>query len=253
VIGATFGGKLPPGVRILTKVSLEDFEPREMIRASVEESLRVMQLDRVDILLHHAFLRPDRLPYIFPTLSLDLYREIMRTEFEGLREEGLIGAWGLTAIGHPEAVATAFLEEPRPHVIQTVTNLLDSPGSLWTFEGELPDNAGTRRCAAAHGAGIMGIRAVQGGALTSSLDRKLPPDDVEQIDFDRMGGFRELARRRGESPAVLAYRYALSMEQVDTVVLGVKNRAELAEGLAAEAAGPLSVEEMHEVERSAGG
>ena len=253
VIGATFGGKLPPGVRVLTKVSLEDYEPRETIRASVEESLRVLQLDRVDILLHHAYLRPDRLPYTYPTLSLALYREIVRTEFEALREEGLIGAWGLTATGHPEGVFTALAEEPRPQVIQTVTNLLDSPGSLWEFEeGEVPDNAGTRERAAAAGLAIMGIRAVQGGALTSSLDRVLPPDDPERLDFDRAAGFRALAARRGETPAFLAYRYALSMELVDTVVLGVKNRAELADGLAAEAAGPLSADEQHEVEVSVG-
>ena len=42
-----------------------------------------------------------------------------------------------------------------------------------------------------------------------------------------------------EDPAVLAHRYALSMEGVDTVILGVKNRAELAQCVEAEAAGPL--------------
>ena len=39
--------------------------------------------------------------------------------------------------------------------------------------------------------------------------------------------------------AFLAHRYALSMKHVGTVVIGVKNRAELDECLAAEAAGPL--------------
>lgn len=252
VIGAAFGGRLPSGVRILTKVSLEDYESRDVIRASVEESLHVMQLERIDILLHHAFLRPDRLDYIYPTLSLRLYREVVRDEFEKLREEGLIGAWGLTAIGHPEGVAAAFAEDPQPQVIQAVTNLLDSPGSLWTFEGESPDNAGTRSIARAANAGVMGIRAVQGGALTSSFDRQVGADDPEQIDFDRAAGFRELAAKRGDVPAVLAYRYALSMPEVDTLVLGVKNRVELAEGLAAEEAGPVTAEEMSEIERSVG-
>jgi aryl-alcohol dehydrogenase-like predicted oxidoreductase len=40
----------------------------------------------------------------------------------------------------------------------------------------------------------------------------------------------------GISPAQLAHQYALSMPGVETVVLGVKNREELAECLAAEAA-----------------
>ena len=37
----------------------------------------------------------------------------------------------------------------------------------------------------------------------------------------------------------LLERYALSMDGVDTLILGVKNRGELAQCLEAEAAGPL--------------
>ncbi len=37
----------------------------------------------------------------------------------------------------------------------------------------------------------------------------------------------------------MAHRYALDMAGVDTVILGVKNRAELVQCLEAEAAGPL--------------
>ncbi len=40
------------------------------------------------------------------------------------------------------------------------------------------------------------------------------------------------------------------MEGVSTVVLGVKNRAELAECLAAEAAGPLDAELIARIDRS---
>ena len=50
---------------------------------------------------------------------------------------------------------------------------------------------------------------------------------------------RTIAAELGVSIAFLAHQYALSMPGVDTVVLGVKNREELAECLAAEAAGPL--------------
>lgn len=52
---------------------------------------------------------------------------------------------------------------------------------------------------------------------------------------------------------MLAHRYALSMPDVATVVLGVKNRQELAECLAAEEAGPLTAEEMRAVEATAPG
>ena len=97
-----------------------------------------------------------------------------------------------------------------------------------------------------------GIRAVQAGALTDAFDRDIAPESPERQDFDRARNFRALAARRGESTANLAYRYALSLDNVDTVVLGVKNREELAECIAAEEAGPLALEEAREVESSVG-
>jgi hypothetical protein len=48
-----------------------------------------------------------------------------------------------------------------------------------------------------------------------------------------------MAQELGEQPASLAHRYALSMSGVDKVVLGVKDRTKLREGLATEAKGPL--------------
>ena len=51
------------------------------------------------------------------------------------------------------------------------------------------------------------------------------------------------------TPALLAHRYALSLA-VDTVVLGVKNREELAECVAAAEAGPLPAELLARVDQS---
>jgi aryl-alcohol dehydrogenase-like predicted oxidoreductase len=57
-------------------------------------------------------------------------------------------------------------------------------------------------------------------------------------DYARAAGFRALCAELGEDPAVMAHRYALSLS-IDTLVLGVKNRQELAECVAAAEAGPL--------------
>jgi len=105
--------------------------------------------------------------------------------------------------------------------------------------------------AAAHanGVGVMGIRAVQAGALTSALDRPLPADHPEMRDYACAAGFRSLAAELGMTPAFLAHRYALSLP-VDTLVLGVKNRTELAECVAAAEAGPLPADLIARVDRS---
>ena len=60
--------------------------------------------------------------------------------------------------------------------------------------------------------------------------------------------FRVLCESWGEDPAYVAHRYALGIEGVDTLVLGVKNRAELRQCLAAEAAGPLEPERLAAIE-----
>ena len=101
----------------------------------------------------------------------------------------------------------------------------------------------------ANGVGVMGIRAVQAGALTSAIDRPLPGDHPEMEDFARAAGFRRLARELEVSPAVLAHRYGPSLD-IDTLVLGVTNRRELAECVEAAEAGPLPAELVARIDRS---
>ena len=61
----------------------------------------------------------------------------------------------------------------------------------------------------------------------------------DPVDYARAAPFRALCAELGEDPAMIAHRYALGMAGVDTVVLGVKNRAELRQCLEAEAQGAL--------------
>ena len=103
--------------------------------------------------------------------------------------------------------------------------------------------------ARANGVGVMGIRAVQAGALTSAIDRPLPDDHPEMRDYRRAEGFRRLAAELQTNPASLAHRYALRLD-IDTLVLGVKNRQELVDCVAAAAAGPLPAELVMQIDRS---
>jgi aryl-alcohol dehydrogenase-like predicted oxidoreductase len=95
----------------------------------------------------------------------------------------------------------------------------------------------------------VGIRAVQAGALTAAIDRPLPVDHPEVRDYQRAAGFRRVAAKVGNDPAVLAHCYALSLD-VDTLVLGVKNRQELAGCIAAAKAGPLSRELIDRIDQA---
>jgi aryl-alcohol dehydrogenase-like predicted oxidoreductase len=257
VVGAAFGGKLPAGLRITSKCNLGEPSVSEIearLRRSIEASLARLRLSRLDLFFLHSNVVPDaeyraRRPEAAARMTLyATFVDHVRPVFEQLVAEGVIGAWGLTGIGHPDTIIRLLGERPAPAAVQCIANLLDSPGGLKFFDGPAKPRA-VIAAAQANGVGVMGIRAVQAGALTSVLDRPLPPDHPEMRDYRRAAGFRRLASELGASPAALAHRYALSLG-VDTLVLGVKNRTELAECVAAAAAGPLPAELMARIDRS---
>jgi len=258
VVGAAFGGKLPAGVRVTSKCNLGNPAPAEIeaiLRRSIEDSLKRLRLSRLDLFFLHSNVVPDEAfmagwgdaatrmtPYaVFVTH--------VRPVFERLVSEGLIGAWGLTGIGHPDTIIRLLNERPAPAAVQCIANLLDSPGGLKFFNGPSKPRA-VMAAARANGVGVMGIRAVQAGALTASIDRPLPDDHPEMRDYARAAGFRALCAELGQDPAVVAHRYALSLD-IDTLVLGVKNRAELAACVTAAEAGPLSDELIESIARVA--
>ena len=246
VIGEAFGGKLPDGVRVSTKCRLGNPRPEDVLarlRTSLDDSLARMKLERVDLFFLHNMIVADGDDGTSRTLFVDA----VIPAFEILMKESRIGAWGITGIGVPDAILETIESDPPPQAIQAITNLLDSAGALQRFEGP----AKPREIAAsAHrrGVGIMGIRAVQAGALTSEFDRQLSGGHPDMADYRPAEPFRELCNELGESPAAVAHRYALSMDEIATIVLGVKNRAELLECVEAESKGRLAPEVMARID-----
>ena len=249
VVGEAFGGQLPAGVRVTSKCNLGNPPAGEIeatLRRSIEASLQRLRLSRLDLFFLHSNVVPDE---AFPAgwgdagSRMTPYAGVRRPRPAGVRAlvaEGLIGAWGLTGIGHPDTIIRLLDERPAPAAVQCIANLLDSPGGLKFFHGPAKPRA-VMAAAHANGVGVMGIRAVQAGALTAAIDRPLPDDHAEVRDYARAAGSAQLCAEMGENPAVIAHRYALSLD-IDTLVLGVKNRPELAECVAAAAAGPLPTE-----------
>jgi aryl-alcohol dehydrogenase-like predicted oxidoreductase len=245
VVGEAFGGRLPQGVHITSKCNLGNPAPdrvERVLRQSIETSLRLLQRDKLDIFFLHSNVAPDRHPmWNAPDVSrltpLSLFRSHVRPAFEKLKAEGLIGAWGVTGIGHPDAIIEVLAENPKPAAVQCIANLLNSPGGLKFYSGP-PKPREIMATVRTNGVGVMGIRAVQAGALTAAIDRDMPADHPEVRDYALAASFRALSAEIGEDPAIVAHRYALGLP-IDTLVLGVKNRAELAGCVAAAEAGLL--------------
>jgi aryl-alcohol dehydrogenase-like predicted oxidoreductase len=248
VIADAFESRLPEGVRITSKCRLGEppaGQAAGLIEASLDASLKAMRLDHVDVLFLHTNVCEDDAVYTFGNdrraefaTPWNLYTEEVAPAFEALKEKGRIGAWGISAIEVPSTLIKALNHEVRPQIIQAISNLLDSAGALRRHaEPSRPREIIAE--AKARGIGVLGIRAVQAGALTAAMDRPVKSTHPDGADFLKAAPFRELCGELKLNPAQVAHRYALDMEGVDTVVLGVKNRMELAECVEAEAMGPL--------------
>ncbi len=222
----------------------------DLLSESLNGSLERMRVDHVDIMFVHnaVTLASEGGERLTPVA---LAAEAIAPAFDRLIAEGRVRYWGLTGIGEADALVSLLADGPRPDYIQCIANLLDSPGGLLRGGGPARPR---EIIAAANAAGtaVMGIRAVQAGALTDAIDRPLPVGHSELADYARAAPFRAIAAEFGKSAAFLAHQYALSIEGVSTVVLGVKNRDELRECIRAEAAAPMDPALMARIDEAVG-
>jgi len=204
VVGEAFGGRLPEGVRITSKCNLGDPPAHQIegiLRRSIEDSLGRLRLSRLDLLFLHSNVVPyaahiARRPEAAARMTLyPTFVDHVRPVFEKLIDERVIGAWGLTGIGHPDTIIKLLGESPTPAAVQCIANLLDSPGGLKFFDGPAKPRE-VMAAARANRVGVMGIRAVQAGALTAAIDRPLPTDHPEVRDYER-GRLSPAFRRAG--------------------------------------------------------
>lgn len=255
VVGEAFNGKIPEEVRITTKCWIGTIPVNEIypkFERSLKRSLETIKRDHVDLFFLHSLIHPE--DYVFQSPNQEQfgvpwshYLDGVIPAMEKLKAEGRIGNWGITGTGLPKSIMEALRHDPKPAVVQAIANLMDSPGDMQRYE-EPPEPRNIIRTAKNNDVGVLGIRAVQAGALTAKFDREVPPESKDAQDYEKAASFRKLCAELGEDPADLATLYALAMENVDTVILGVKNRQELNDIIKAEAKGPLDKEIIKKID-----
>ena len=249
-------------VKVTTKCrlgTLPDEEVFDYLHRSLSRSLESMNLTRVDLFLLHSQLIEDGFTLanndeykLRTTTTLSSYFNAVIPAFEQLKKDGLIGSWGIGGLGQQKAVIAAINNEVKPEAIQCVINPLNSAGAIAYVDDEFNSQqifVESKR----NEIPILGIRAVQAGALTSKMDREPHPSGMDKKDFEdyeRAESFRELAKELNESPSKLAYRYALSQNGVSSIILGVKNREELMECLESEQSTRLDKEQISKIEEA---
>ena len=260
VVGEVFKGKDLGDVKITTKCrlgTLPDDEVYERLISSLDKSLVNLNMERVDLFLLHSQLRQDDFQLYTlnehretNTTSLSCYYNAVIPAFERLKQEGKIGSWGIGGLGQNQAILEALNHEIQPEAIQCVVNPLNSAGAIGYVDQDFdPQKILTESQKV--GIPILGIRAVQAGALTLKMDREPHPSgfDIRDFeDYDKAEPFRKLASEWKMNPSTLAHRYALSAEKVSSVILGVKNRSELLDCIKAESLGELNQDQISTID-----
>ena len=260
VLGESLPGKQKDDLFFTTKCqlgTLPDDQVYDKLNASLSKSLENMGLEKVNLfLLHSQLIKDDFKLFQFDelraksTTTLSCFFNSVIPTFERLQQEGKIDHWGIGGLGQEEAIKQALAHDKPPSAVQCVVNLLNSAGAIGYVSENFDPNSVLSACQN-HNIPILAIRAVQAGALTSSMDRKPHASGFDKRDFEDFElakPFRNLANDWHVSPASLAHRYALSIQDVASVILGVKNRKELLECLEAESQGILSKVEIQQIE-----
>ena len=224
-------------IHIATKVRipLDSTEPiGDVIRRSVEESLRRLRVNSVALLQLHngmTLTRGDEPASITPTDILA--RGGVADTFDRLREEGLIRHTGLTGTGQPAAMKEV-IRSGRFDTVQTPYNAINrSAGSTSVAVGDTDYGNILADCADQQ-MGVFAIRVFAAGALLgqapSAHTLKTPyfPLDLYQRDTARAEQLRaEL--RDGESMTAFALRFALSHSAVSSAIIGFGSPSHVAE------------------------
>ncbi len=211
---------------------------RDCLMASVEESLRLLNRDTIDLLLVH---EPDR------PGQYDWWTDYRRAEgpvvdlLEDLKRQGVIRYTGLGGTTAYEIVP--LIRTGKFDVLLTAFNY-----SLLWREAErvvLP-------AAVEQGMGIIIGSPLQQGALARRYDAVEDPE-VHWLSPPRRGQFKALYALAADLDmplAELALRFVISNPEVHTVLMGARSETEVEQNVAAVGRGPLSedvLERLNEI------
>lgn len=204
-------GSWPP----LPHELVEDRYPEEYLRANLEERLRNLRTDCLDVLLLHVWSRSwNRNPKPF---------EVLRQ----LKKEGKIRAFGISTPDHDQDQLNSLLRDGQVDVIQLVYNLFEQQPAAEA----LP-------LAQENGVAVMGRLVFDEGSLTGKLTRETrfsegdfrngyfagdrlarTVDRVERIQADLEGSDYTMPQA--------AIKFALADPAMSTVIPGMRNFAQV--------------------------
>src|SRR5215469_7618032 len=218
-----------------------DFGSRKYLLASLDQSLRRMGLDYVDIFYSH---RAD------PDTPLEETMGALATAVQS--GKALYAGISSYSAERTEQAATLLREMGAPLLIHqpsySILNRWIEDGLLDTLERE---GAG---CIAFSplAQGLLTARYLDGipaGSRASRGDSSISGDQLGEQNLARVRALNEIARARGQSLAQMALAWALRDPRVTSVLVGASSVAQLEENVAAAGQTAFGAEELAEIDR----
>lgn len=239
----------PAGAVVGTKVRVppaDDGRIADTVIASLEASLKRLQLDHVDIFHLH---NPITGKGGGATLSARQVLGEVVPAFERLRQQGKTRFLGITAVGDTAALHEA-IDSRAFDSAQVVYNMLN-PSAAQALPQDYPAQDYGRLFDATQtaGVGVVGIRVLAGGALSGSAERhpiaSPPPEPIGSAmsydgDLDRARRLMPLVQDGfAGSLAEAATRFAIGHAAMGTILVGMATPQQFDDALAAVLKGPL--------------
>ncbi len=218
---------------VATKVHLSEHDLDDIpgaVERGIAESLERLRRERVDVFQLHNTITPERGRYR-RSIAVDDAMLAVET-LHRLKQDSLTRFIGITGMGDAASVREV-LQRGGLDTVQCYYNLLnDSNARPLPAGSTLHDHGQLLPLAAELGLGVIGIRNLSGGALSSGLDREVDPGSLVGMDSRRAETLRFL-ESDGVPLSRWSARFALEQPAISTVVPGVKNPGELADQIAA--------------------
>ncbi len=217
-----------------------DFGSKKYLVASLDQSLKRLGLDYVDIFYHH---RPDPNTPLTETMgTLDLVVRQGKALYAGVSNySGALtcdAAQILAGLGTPLTI-----HQPKYSMVHR------------PIEADLLPNT------ARHGIGVIAFSPLAQGLLSNKYLNGIPEDSraaqprtsglqnqITPALVTKLQQLNEIARARGQSLAQLALRWALRDERMTSLVMGASRPEQIADSAAAMQGPDLSPEELAKIE-----
>jgi L-glyceraldehyde 3-phosphate reductase len=202
---------------------------RGAVARSVENSLRLLRMDSVDVLhVHNRF--TERRGEVTDSLSAEDALGPVLDAYRLMQEMGKTRFIGISAMDHHIPAMHRILESGEYDTVLAYYNLLNTtaqdpapPGASVIDQGQIIPLARSQNM------GVIGIRSHAAGALTPQVDREVAPGTLlardlasaQTLDFLTDGPIKTLSQA--------AMVFSMMNRDIHTTVPGVKNVAEIEE------------------------